>query len=88
MWFVVEMDVQYVYGEDGRQTGVIVPIHLWNKISHLVGGSPEGKSDWDPSKYRGMYRDLEIDVKKESVFCGMNGQEHEKISAGYEHPFS
>ena len=67
MWFVVEMDVQYVYDEDGRQTGVIVPIHLWNKISHLVGGRKEGKSDWDPSKYRGMYRDLKIDVKKESA---------------------
>ena len=67
MWFVVEMDVKDVYDEDGRQTGVIVPIRLWNKISHLVGGRAEGKSDWDPSKYRGMYRDLKIDVKKESA---------------------
>ena len=61
------MNVQYVYDEDGRQTAVIVPIHLWNKISHLVGGRTEGKSDWDPSKYREMYRDLKIDVKKESA---------------------
>jgi hypothetical protein len=66
-WFVVEMEVQYVYDEDGRQTGVIVPIHIWNKISHLVGGGQKEKSEWDPSKYRGMYRDQKIDAKKESA---------------------
>jgi hypothetical protein len=61
------MDVQYVYDEDGRQTGVILPINIWNRISHLIEGRGENKSDWDPSKYRGMYRDLDIDVKKESA---------------------
>ncbi|MGV8176072.1 MAG: hypothetical protein ACP5OU_10265 [Methanothrix sp.] len=64
---MVEMEVQYVYDEDGRQTGVIVPIHLWNRISHLVGEGQKEKSDWDPSKYRGMYRDLKIDAKEESA---------------------
>jgi hypothetical protein len=61
------MEVQYVYDEDGRQTGVIVPIHLWNKISHLVSWGQREKSEWDPSKYRRMYKDLEIDVKEESA---------------------
>jgi hypothetical protein len=64
---VIEMEVQYVYDEDGRQTGVIVPINLWNKISHLVSRDQEGKTNWDPSKYRGMYKDLKVDVKKESA---------------------
>ncbi len=27
----------------------------------------DGKADWDPSKYRGMYKDLKVDVKKESA---------------------
>ena len=60
------MEVQYIYNEEGRQTGVIVPINLWNKMSHLVGLDQKGKTDWDPSKYRGMYKDLKVDVKKES----------------------
>ena len=55
----------YVYDEDGRRTGVIVPIGLWNRISQLVEDRNED-ADWDPSKYRGMYKDLRIDVKKES----------------------
>ena len=63
----MKMDVQYVYDEAGRQTGVIVPIHLWNRLSRLAGESRKEKSDWDPSKYMGMYRDLKIDVKKESA---------------------
>ena len=63
----MKIDVQYVYNEAGRQTGVIVPIHLWNRLIRLAGESSKKKSHWDPSKYRGMYRDLKIDVKKESA---------------------
>jgi hypothetical protein len=36
-------------------------------MSHLVGQNQEKKTDWDPSKYRGMYKDLKVDVKKESA---------------------
>ena len=27
----------------------------------------DGKADWDPSKYRKMYKNLKVDVKKESA---------------------
>jgi hypothetical protein len=27
----------------------------------------DGNTDWDPSKYRGMYKNLKVDVKKESA---------------------
>lgn len=60
------MEVQYIYDEEGRQTGVIVPIELWNRISNLEKLSHEKKSEWDPSKYRGMYKSLKVDVTKES----------------------
>lgn len=62
----VEMEVQYVYDEEGRQTGVIVPIGLWNRISHMAVNVQAEKNDWNPSKYRGMYKNLKIDVKEES----------------------
>jgi hypothetical protein len=61
------MDDQYVYDEVGRQTAVIVPINLWSKMSRLAKEGHKDKSDWDPSKYMGMYKDLKIDVKKESA---------------------
>jgi hypothetical protein len=61
-----KMEVQYVYDEEGRQTGVIVPIGLWNKISHMAVNVQAERTDWIPSKYRGMYKDLKIDVKEES----------------------
>lgn len=60
------MEVQYIYDEEGRQTGVIVPIELWNRISNLEKFAREEKSEWDPSKYRGMYKNLKVDVTKES----------------------
>jgi hypothetical protein len=60
------MEVQYIYDEEGRQTGVIVPIELWNKISNLEKLAREEKGEWEPSKYRGMYKNLKVDVSKES----------------------
>jgi hypothetical protein len=60
------MEVQYVYDEEGRRTGVIVPIDLWNRISHLAKEAEEGKGEWEPSKYRGMYKNLKVDVRAES----------------------
>jgi hypothetical protein len=60
------MEVQYIYDEEGRQTGVIVPIELWNRISNLEKMARKERGDWDPSKYRGIYKNLKVDVTKES----------------------
>lgn len=61
------MEVQYIYNQEGRRTGVIVPIDLWDRLSRLAEEcQEEDKGEWDPSKYRGMYKDLKVDVKKES----------------------
>lgn len=60
------MEVQYIYDEEGRRTGVIVPIELWNKIRNLEKLGRQEKGEWDPSMYRGMYKNLKIDVRTES----------------------
>ena len=60
------MEVQYIYDEEGRRTGVIVPIELWNKIRNPEKLGRQEKGEWDPSKYRGMYKNLKIDVRTES----------------------
>ena len=60
------MEVQYIYDKEGKRTGVIVPIELWNKMSSPKQLAREEKSEWDPSKYRGMYKNLKVVVIKES----------------------
>ena len=60
------MEVQYIYDEEGRQTGVIVPIKLWNRIGYLEKLACKDRGDWDPSRYRGMYKNLNVDVAEES----------------------
>jgi len=60
------MEVQYIYDEEGRQTGVIVPIELWNKIGNMERLARKEEGEWDPSKYRGIYKNLKVDVTKES----------------------
>lgn len=60
------MDVQYVYDKEGKQTGVIVPIELWNRISSPKEGAKKDGAGWDPSKYKGMYKNLKVDVNEES----------------------
>ena len=58
------MGVQYVYDAEGKKTGVIVPIDLWNTLS---AGKPADKQIGipNPRKYRGIYRDLKADLKAE-----------------------
>ncbi len=60
------MGVQYIYDAKGRKTGVIVSIDLWDAIS---AGKPidnrTGVGSPDPRKYRGIYRDLKVDLKAE-----------------------
>jgi hypothetical protein len=60
------MDVEYIYNREGRRIGVIIPVDLWDKISHLAESDQEDKGIWDPSKYRGIYKNLKVDTKKES----------------------
>jgi len=58
------MQVQYVYDEQGRKTGVIVPISLWQKISRRKSTAPNN-SAFDPARYRGLYRNHGIDIDRE-----------------------
>lgn len=59
-----DMGVQYVYDADGRKTGVIVPINLWNTLN--AGKSADRRIGIpNPRKYRGIYRDLKADLKAE-----------------------
>lgn len=58
------MGVQYIYDTEGRKTGVIVPIDLWDSLST---GKPANKQIGvpNPGKYRGIYRNLKADLKAE-----------------------
>jgi hypothetical protein len=58
------MKVQYVHDENDRRIGVIIPIDLWSEIRFRVE-EVEEKEVFNPSKYRGIYRNLEIDLKNE-----------------------
>lgn len=54
------MQVQYIYDENGTKTGVIVPIALWQKLLQKNGHK---KDRFDPSKFRGLYRDIPLDLE-------------------------
>lgn len=58
------MQVQYIYDETGKKTGVIVPLALWEDVSRQKTPSKK-KSAFDPSKFRGIYRNLKINLDKE-----------------------
>ena len=58
------MQVQYVYDETGKKTGVIVPLALWEDVSRHKTPSKK-KSAFDPSKFRGIYRNPKINLDKE-----------------------
>ncbi|MEN6611700.1 MAG: hypothetical protein ABFC24_12735 [Methanoregulaceae archaeon] len=58
------MQVQYVYDEQGRKTSVIIPISLWQKISRQKNAVRD-KSPFDPARYRGIFRNLGIDIDRE-----------------------
>ncbi len=58
------MSVQYIYNSAGKKTGVIIPIDLWETLrDKQLADEPVGISD--PEKYRGIYRDLLVDLKTE-----------------------
>jgi len=58
------MQVQYIYDENGKNTGVILPIDLWQDLSPKIQTKKE-RGSFEPSKFRGIYRNLEIHLKKE-----------------------
>lgn len=58
------MQVQYIYDENGKNTSVIVPIDLWHDLSRKTR-MKKVKESFEPSKFRGIYRNLEIHLDKE-----------------------
>lgn len=58
------MGVQYIYDTEGRKTGVIVPIDLWDTLNTEEPADKQIGAP-DPGKYRGIYRDLKADLKAE-----------------------
>jgi len=57
------MEIKYVYDAQGNETAVIVPIEVWNKIKHI--DDKKSIEVFQPSKYRGIYKNLELDLEKE-----------------------
>ena len=49
-------EIEYVYGKNGKIKAVIIPIEVWEKIKVKF---------FDPSEFRGIYKDLKIDLEKE-----------------------
>jgi hypothetical protein len=60
--------VQYVYDENGRRTGVIIPTELWNEVKSKIeiGGKVKKGEVVNPSEYKGIYKDLGADLEKEA----------------------
>jgi len=57
------MGVQYVYNEKGEKTGVIIPIEFWEEIGPTTEKIKE--RDFLPSRYRGIYKDLKVNLEEE-----------------------
>lgn len=60
------MYIEYILDQGGRLTGVIIPINLCTKIGHPAEEDQKDNGAWNPSQYMGMYKNLNVDVKKES----------------------
>lgn len=58
------MEIQYVYDENGKRTAIIIPIQLWNEM-RLKVKEREKEQVFNPSKYRGIYKNLTINLKDE-----------------------
>lgn len=58
------MQVQYIYDETGKKTGVIVPIELWQDLSPAKR-QPKKKSPFNPARFRGILRNVPVDLEKE-----------------------
>ena len=61
----MDVGVQYVYDEKGRRTGVIIPTELWNDVKGKIAVEVKKKEVFTPSEYRGIYKDLEVNIEEE-----------------------
>jgi|GEM_PF-733751 hypothetical protein len=62
---VCGMGVHYICDAEGRKTDVIVPIDLWESLTAgKPADGPVGVAE--PARYRGMYRDLDLDLEAEA----------------------
>lgn len=57
------MKVQYIYNEDGERENVIIPYKEWEKIRSTI--EREKETEFDPDKYKGIYKDLKINLEEE-----------------------
>ena len=61
------MGVQYVYDVSGENTGIIIPIDLWNKKGFKIEEveKTEKEEVFNPSDYRRIYKNLRVDLEEE-----------------------
>ena len=61
---VKKMEVQYIYDENGRNIGVIIPPELWDKVKDKIEVKVK-EEIFNPSQYRGIYKSLSINFEEE-----------------------
>ncbi|OPX72337.1 MAG: hypothetical protein A4E38_00644 [Methanoregulaceae archaeon PtaB.Bin108] len=66
------MQVQYIYDESGRKTGVIVPIALWQEISRKNRGI-KGNDPLIPPNLGESTATWQLISRRNSESCGRNG---------------
>ncbi|MBV1730488.1 MAG: hypothetical protein KUA33_09810 [Methanobacterium sp.] len=63
------MAIKYIYDSKGKKTDVIIPIDLWNRNKSTILKNNQKKDTekvFKPSKYRGIYKDMKLDLEKEA----------------------
>lgn len=59
------MEVQYVYNEEGKKTYIMLPVELWDEISHETKLETDKKMVFKPSKYKGVYESPKLKLDEE-----------------------
>ncbi len=59
------MRVQYIYDEAGNRKSVIIPYKEWERIKESIKVPKIKAIDFDPDKFRGIYKHLKVDLEKE-----------------------
>lgn len=63
------MSIRYIYDSKGKKTDVVIPIEIWNKSKSKILKEYEKREEekvFKPSKYRGIYHHLKLDLEKET----------------------